>query len=592
MILQASRLEITLVAAVLCAPLAAQTTIQASVSSAGASGDGYSQTAAISADGRYVLFTSQSTNLAHGDPDAVGDVYVRDVATGVTELLSVSSSGQHGNSQSLANGISADGRYVSFESLADNLMPGDSGNDSDIFVRDRLTATTVPASVSSAGVKGNAPSEVSMISGDGRYVAFRSLASNLVPGDTNNEWDVFVHDLQTGVTARVNVVPGGAEAHGSSYVTSLSFDGRYVLFSSLAPDLVPNDTNNERDIFVHDRQSGVTTRISVDSSGVQSNGDAHARFLSADGRFATFASVATNLVPGDTNGVQDVFVHELATGITTRASLSSAGGEADQSCWSNGISADGRFVTIESGATTLVPGDAGFSDVFLRDRWTGQTTRASLALDGSAPNSHSFGGPLSADGRFIAFQSDAGNVVPANPGGISQAYLRDRGAPSAFSALCFGDASAACPCANAGALGHGCENSTSTGGALLAAAGHASFAADSVVLTSSGELPSALSIVLQGTTLIAPVGFGDGLRCAGGSLKRLYSGNASGGVVTAPQGADPSISARSAALGDPIPAGASRVYHVYYRDPNVGFCTPPQGGTFNATNAIVIAWGS
>lgn len=585
-------LQLGIVLSLLCAPVAAQTTLQASVSSASVSGNGNSFSAAISADGRFVLFTSQATNLTPGDPDSVEDAYLRDMLTGMTEMVSVNSNEEHATRRSLANAISADGRYASFESIAGNLMPGDMDNDSDIFVRDRLNGTTTPASVSSAGVPGNADSEVSMLSGDGRYVAFRSLASNLVLGDTNNEWDVFVHDLQTGVTERVNVGPGGAQAHGSSYVTSMSFDGRYVLFSSLASDLVPNDTNNERDIFVHDRQVGVTTRISVDSTGIQTNGDSHARFLSADGRFATFASVGTNLVPGDTNGVQDVFVHELATGITTRASLTSTGGEANQSCWSNGISADGRFVSLESSATNLVPGDVGFSDVFLRDRWTGQTTRVSLTHNGSAPGSHSFGGAISADGRHVAFQSDAGNVVPGNPGGVSDVYVRERGAASAFTSLCPGDSVSTCPCGNAGSLGRGCQNSAATGGALLTASGSASLSADSVQLSTSGELPSALSIVLQGNTLIPAVGFGDGLRCAGGNLKRLYVGNASSGALTVPQGGDPAVAARSAALGDPISLGTSRIYHVYYRDPNLGFCPEPQGGTFNATNAVAIAWGS
>jgi Tol biopolymer transport system component len=576
----------------LCVPVAAQTTVQASVSTGGALGNGPSYSAVISADGRCVLFTSQATNLAPGDPDSMEDVYLRDLVNGTTEMISVNSSGQHATRRSLANSLSADARFASFESIAGNLMPGDTDNDNDIFVRDRLTGTTIPASVSTGGAPGNADSEVSVLSGDGRYVAFRSLASNLVAGDTNNEWDVFVHDLATGVTERVNLGPGGAEAHGSSYVTSMSFDGRYVLFSSLASDLVPNDTNNERDIFVRDRLLGITTRVSVDSFGVETNGDSHARFISADGRFATYSSLGDNLVPNDVNGVQDIFVHELATGITTLASLSSTGAEADQSVWSNGISSDGRFVTLESTATNLVPGDAGFSDVFVRDRWTGTTTRVSLASNGAALDRDAFGGAISADGRRITFQTDAHTVVPANPGGQTDVYVRDRGPSSSFSSLCAGDSALACPCGNAGGTGRGCQNSGSTGGALLTAAGNASLASDSVQFTSSGEMPSALSIVLQGDAWIAPVHFGDGIRCAGGSLKRLFTGNAIGGVFTAPQGTDPTVSARSSTLGDPIPLGASRVYHVYYRDPNASFCPAPQGGTFNSSNAIAIAWGT
>ena len=159
--------------------------------------------------------------------------------------------------------------------------------------------------------------------------------------------------------------------------------------------------------------------------------------------------------------------------------------------------------------------------------------------------------------------------------------------------FCFGDGSGtACPCVNSGAAGHGCENSAGTGGAMLTVTGAASLSADTVQLTCSGELPTALSIVLQGTSAIAPVNFGDGLRCTGGFLKRLYVKSASGGVVIAPQPGDPSISARSAALGDPIPLGATRNYQVYYRDASPSFCPNPPGSTFNVSGAIAVAWGS
>jgi hypothetical protein len=160
-------------------------------------------------------------------------------------------------------------------------------------------------------------------------------------------------------------------------------------------------------------------------------------------------------------------------------------------------------------------------------------------------------------------------------------------------AFCPGDGSStACPCSNSGATGHGCQNSAGTGGALLTASGSASLAADTLHFTSSGELPTALSILLQGESAIAPVHFGDGLRCAGGTLKRLYVDNASGGMMTAPQSGDPSVSARSSTLGDPIPLGATRNYQVYYRDPSSSFCPDPLGSTFNVTSAIAIAWGS
>ena len=571
---------------------AAQTTMLASVGAGGVSGNGNSEIPALSHDGRFVVFTSQASNLHPADTDATKDVYVRDLVLGVTELVSVDSNGNHATGESSGDSISADGRFVAFDSDAVDLMPGDADGDRDVFVRDRASGTTIPVSVDAGGNPGDADSQVSVLSPDGRFVAFRSLAGNLVPGDTNGEWDVFLRDLQGGTIERVNVATGGAEAHGDSYVTSVSADGRHVLFSSLASDLVAGDTNLERDIFVRDVAAGTTTRVSVSSSGAQSDGDSHAGYLSADGRFATFVSLATTLVPGDTNGVQDVFVHELATGATTRVSVRSDGGQADAWSTGSGITPDGRFVAVTSDATNLVPGDAGFRDVFLHDRLNGRTTRVGLAHDGAAPNAdgYSWGGALSANARRVAWFTPATNVVPGHAGAFFDVFVRDRGPASSFTVLCPGNA--ACPCGNAGAGGRGCASSASGSGALLVGSGEASLAGDSVAFASSGEPATATSIVLQGDALVAPLAFGDGLRCAGGGLKRLYVIAASGGALTAPQPGDPSVSARSAALGDPLAPGATRVYQVYYRDPDPGFCPAPQGSTFNATNAVAVAWGS
>jgi hypothetical protein len=154
---------------------------------------------------------------------------------------------------------------------------------------------------------------------------------------------------------------------------------------------------------------------------------------------------------------------------------------------------------------------------------------------------------------------------------------------------CFGDGSgAACPCANSGISGHGCANSANAAGALLVASG--TTVPDTIVLHSTGETPTALSIFLQGDATLSPVVYGDGLRCAGGVLKRLYAKAASGGAVSAPGPGDPSITARSAALGNPIPPGDRRYYQVYYRDASPSFCPSPPGGTFNITNAVKLVW--
>jgi archaellum component FlaF (FlaF/FlaG flagellin family) len=174
-----------------------------------------------------------------------------------------------------------------------------------------LTATTERASVDSSGIQGNRNSGNPSISADGRYVAFDSAATNLVPGDTNGLVDVFVHDRQTGRTTRVSVDSKEIQGNNASWEPSISADGRYVAFDSAATNLVPGDTNYVVDVFVHDRQTGQTTRVSVDSNGIQANQESVGLVgISADGRYVAFDSYATNLVPGDTNDLVDVFVHD------------------------------------------------------------------------------------------------------------------------------------------------------------------------------------------------------------------------------------------------------------------------------------------
>jgi Tol biopolymer transport system component len=233
---------------------------------------------------------------------------------GTTTCVSVASNGAQGNRQSTAPSISADGRYVAFASLASNLVSGDTNNEPDIFVHDRETGQTNRVSVASDGTQGNGGSYMPSISADGRYAAFKSSASNLVPGDTNGYEDIFVHDRETAQTERVSVASDGTQGnHWSSYLV-ISADGRYVAFASLASNLVSGDTNNELDIFVHDRETSQTKRVSVASDGAQADGGSwYNPSISADGRYVAFGSVASNLVPGDTNGMQDVFVHDRGT---------------------------------------------------------------------------------------------------------------------------------------------------------------------------------------------------------------------------------------------------------------------------------------
>ncbi len=290
----------------------AATTERVSVSSAEAEGNYRSNWSSVSADGRYVAFSSLADNLVAGDTNGVVDVFVRDRVTGITDRVSVSGAGEQGNDWSNWPSISADGRYVAFMSTANNLVAGDTNGSWDVFVRDRVSGETERVSVSSAEVEANGGSggavNLLAISADGRYVAFLSEATNLVAGDTNGSNDVFVRDRVSGETERVNVSSAGAEANGPSGYSVISADGRYVAFMSDATNLVPGDTNGRADVFVRDRMAGETQRVSVSSAGVEADGRSDENSISADGRYVAFGSRASNLVPGDTNGTRDIFV--------------------------------------------------------------------------------------------------------------------------------------------------------------------------------------------------------------------------------------------------------------------------------------------
>ena len=213
---------------------------------------------------------------------------------------------------------------MAFTSAADNLVAGDTNGATDIFVHDRLTRTTERVSVSSSGAQANGASELPTISADGRFIAFRSLADNLVSSDTNATWDVFVRDQATGVTQRVSVSSTSGQSSGTSRDPALSADGRYMAFASTSANLVAGDTNGAKDIFVHDRLTSTTSLVSVDSWGSEGNADSYNPSLSADSQRLVFDSDASNLVPGDTNAARDVFVHDLAAGTTSRLSVDSA----------------------------------------------------------------------------------------------------------------------------------------------------------------------------------------------------------------------------------------------------------------------------
>ena len=268
----------------------------------------------ISADGNDVAFFSEDFNLVSRDTNNAGDVFVHNLQTGVTELVSVSSNKTQGNGSSEYPSISKDGRYVAFHSDADNLIVGDTNGFTDVFVRDRVDGVTTRVSVSSTGQQGNGRSVYPAISADGRYVAFYSYASNLVDGDDNSTWDVFVHDRQTGVTERIAAANTISDWLTNSEPAPISANGRFVAFVTNAAGLVDGDNNESPDVFVHDRKTGETTRVSVSSDGQEGNGSSNKPAISPDGRFVAFSSNAPNLVDNDTNDTYDVFVHDRCPG--------------------------------------------------------------------------------------------------------------------------------------------------------------------------------------------------------------------------------------------------------------------------------------
>ena len=513
-----------------------------------------------------------------------------------TERVSVDSGGAQGNGDSKPPSLSANGRFVVFASSASNLVPGDTNNRDDVFVHDRQSGTTERVSIDAAGVEANSDSTEPSISADSRFVVFTSFASNLVAGDSNGCSDVFVHDRQTGTIERVSVDSNGAQGVVDSSSPSISADGRFVAFQSLAANLVAGDTNGRSDIFVRDRQSGTTERVSLDSGGAQGNGDSLGTSISADGRCVAFASRATNLVAGDTNGWMDAFVRDRQSGTTERVSLDSGGSEGNNDSRVASISSDGRYVAFFSDASNLVAGDTtGARDILVRDRQSGATERVSVDSGGGEGNLDSVSPWISADGRFVAFRSFASNLVTGDTNARYDVFVHDRVSSYPGIDLCQPGTGGviACPCSNPpGGAPRGCENSSGTGGAQLTSSGTATLSFDTVVFVTNGERPSATSVVLQGSS-VSTTGlvFGQGVRCVSGGLKRLYTKTASGGAIHAPAAGDAPVSARSAALGDGIAPGTSRWYAVYYRDPVVlGGC--PGSSTFNLTQTQQIPWGA
>jgi Tol biopolymer transport system component len=459
-------------------------TTRVSVSSAGEQSDKFSMTPGVSADGRLVVFSSRATNLFGNDTNRDNmDVFVHDRSTGSTVPASVSRSGGTGDDDSFGGTVSGDGRYVAFASLATDLVAVDTNDVADVFVRDTSTGITTRVSVASSGAQAIAGrfqrgSTSPAISADGRYVFFQSDAPNLVDGDTNEVPDVFMHDTTAGTTIRVNVGAGGEQPApgrfgGGSGRPAISADGGVLAFVSAAPNLVVGDTNDVADVFVRerttgtiirikppageylgsgspalsadgrfvtfvsgthayvlDRDNGQITRLSVATAGSPGNGQSANPSISADGRYAVFQSAANNLVPGDTGDASDVFLRDRVARTTIRVEpvpvLIYGGNDDSDTRSGRALSADGRYAVFSSLASTLVSDDTNAaSDAFVRDLASGETMRVSVDSTGVPGNGDSGGAAITPDGRYVVFHSDATNLVPGDTPGHRDVFVHD-----------------------------------------------------------------------------------------------------------------------------------------------------------------------
>ncbi|MDQ2972891.1 MAG: hypothetical protein M3Q79_00200 [bacterium] len=326
--------------------------------------------------------------------------------------------------------LSGSGRYLVFDSSTTNLVAGDTNSAEDVFRKDLATGAIELVSTSASGVQGNANSFKPSISVDGRFVAFHSTASNLVAVDTNGaDQDIFLKDMQTGLVKLVSSNSSGVQANGPSDTRSgVSDDGRYVVFDSLGTNLIASDTNGTYDVFLKDTVTGVTSLVSASASGVQDNSGAIEPTISGDGIYVAFTSFADNLVPGYTNNGGEIFVKNIQTGAIQMASTSSSGGQPNNYSYFPKLAAGGQFVAFQSEATNLVTGDTNATtDIYIKDLQTGIIRLVSADAGGTIGNgsSQTVNIAVSADGQYVTFNSLATNLVTGDTNGLLDTFVKN-----------------------------------------------------------------------------------------------------------------------------------------------------------------------
>lgn len=398
---------------------------RASVSGTGVEGNGRSWDTGTGEYGRYVVFSSQATNLVDNDTNNATDIFVKDTENGTIERVSVSSDGTQGDGDSNWPSISSDGKYVCFHSDATNLVTGDNNSSKDVFVHNRETGETICVSLNSSNETANGSSLNGKISYDGKYVAFHSNASD-IHADANSFHQIYRYDMSSKTLILVSKNTGGtgaADAH--CYYPFISQDGRFIAYQSAATNLVTGDGNGLQDVFLYDADSGTNERVSIATDDTEGNAASSRGVPSMDGRYVSFYSEATNLVSGDTNGNLDVFLRDRQLNTTIRVSKSSGGDEGNDDSRTNWTSPDGAYVFFESTATNLISGDTnGFSDIFIYDVGAGQVIDVVTKSTNGLGNGDSYQPHCNSDGSIVSFSSKADNLVDNDNDGNEDAFVK------------------------------------------------------------------------------------------------------------------------------------------------------------------------
>ncbi len=383
-----------------------------SLTAGGGQANGASNDSSLSSNGRYLAFVSSASDLVGDDANGQVDVFVRDLWTGATTRVSSSSSGVESDAPAWDPFISGDGMRIVFWSHATNLIDGELSSTTNAYLHDLSNGTTIRVASTPTGEIPDGPSYSPAISADGTTVVFESEATNLVPGDTNQRRDIFRFDVASADLERVSVSNDGSQADSGSTHGSVSGNGETIAFTSYATNLVPGDTNNQNDVFVRDRVASTTERVSVSSSGVQLTDvlGANAPVISASGQFVVFFSGDADLVPVDTNNTDDVFRHDRSTGDTTLVSTATDGSQGSHYSAQSSISDDGNLIAFQSFSTFDLAITTAIPDVFVKNMATGDLLWATRPVSGPGPNGFNYPPAISGNGLWVALASDATNL--------------------------------------------------------------------------------------------------------------------------------------------------------------------------------------